>query len=265
MSPNNVIDHIITVADQSPEVDVYILDELTVETEILDIPIFKVKIPEVFVLVVDVEAIGYSGPVTHYGMVYRPFVLNMSTRPEVTDFFGEVSASFDLDINTAGTIDPTLDEYGSGTYGSGLYGDEVHTPETFYGSTSLAVTFGAVVYGDFYVPPPIQTGVAEISLASHGTPSARTNHSIKIRARTLTGSGAVIRAALYQGAVNRSGDLSSNVLTNTLADFVLPISDGAAATITDYSNLSIKIWGYDYSGLGLVFEVANLSLELPTP
>ncbi len=109
-----------------------------------------------------------------------------------------------------------------------------------------------------------QTSVAEISLASHGTPSERTNHTIKVRARTTTGSTGKIRAALYEGSTNRSGNLESTALTTTLADYTLAISGANAATITDYSNLSIRIWGYDSAGNALVFEVAKLSLNLAT-
>jgi hypothetical protein len=114
-----------------------------------------------------------------------------------------------------------------------------------------------------YIPTPKSTSVAEISLASHGTPSEQTNHAIKIRARTTSGSTGVIKAALYEGTTNRSGDLTSLALTNSLADYTLAISDASAANITDYSNLSIKFWGYDPNGGSLVFEVADLYLELP--
>ncbi len=108
-----------------------------------------------------------------------------------------------------------------------------------------------------------QTGLAEISLASHGTPSTRTNHSLKVRARTTTGATGTLRVALYEGATNRSGNLETAVLTTSLADYTLTISDAAAATITDYSNLSVKIWGFDAANNPLVFEVAKLNLTVP--
>lgn len=108
------------------------------------------------------------------------------------------------------------------------------------------------------------TSVAEISLASHGIPATRTSHTIKIRARSTTGSTGVIRAALYEGATNRSGDLTSTALTNAFADYTLVIPDAAAAAITDYSNLSIRFWGYDSAGNALIFEVAKVYLNLPS-
>lgn len=132
--------------------------------------------------------------------------------------------------------------------------------ETF-GQVAAPFTFGTSVAGDILAAK--QTSVAEISLASHGTPSERTNHSIRVRARTTSGSTGVIRAALYEGTTNRSGDLSSLVLTNSLADYILTIPDASAENIIDYSNLSIRIWGYDSEGNALVFEVADVYLELP--
>jgi hypothetical protein len=64
----------------------------------------------------------------------------------------------------------------------------------------------------------------------------------------------------------RSGTapLITSLLTNSLADYSLAVSDASAATITDYSNLSIKFWGHDSAGNALVFEIAKIYLELPT-
>jgi hypothetical protein len=108
---------------------------------------------------------------------------------------------------------------------------------TLYGATASAYTFTKAVaatkktFGVTATPLTFvkavagigskKTSVAEISLASHGTPTLRTNHSIKIRARTTSGSTGVIRAALYEGATNRSGDLSSSALTTSLANYTL--------------------------------------------
>lgn len=121
----------------------------------------------------------------------------------------------------------------------------------------------AVVIAVRPAPEPKSTSVARVSLDFHGTPSERTNHLIKIRARTTTGSTGVIKAALYEGATNRSGDLTSSALTNTLADYTLVIADADAETITDYSDLEIRFWGYDSTGAALVFEVADIYVELP--
>ncbi len=109
------------------------------------------------------------------------------------------------------------------------------------------------------------TPVAEISLVSASTPALRTNHLIKVRARTTTGSTGRLRAALYEGATNRSGDLESAPLTNVLDDYILVVPDAGAAAITSYADLSIRIWGYDNRGNSLVFEIANLKLTLQTP
>jgi len=133
---------------------------------------------------------------------------------------------------------------------------------TLFGITALPITFTKAVAG-IGTTPPKTTPVAEISLASHGTPDTRTSHQIKIRARTTSGSTGVIKAALYEGSTNRSGDLTSDPLTTSLATYTLAIPDASAANITSYGNLSIKFWGYDSAGNALVFEVAEVSLELP--
>ena len=112
------------------------------------------------------------------------------------------------------------------------------------------------------VSPPKSTPVARVSLASYGEPATRTAHSIKVRARTTSGSSGAFSVALYEGANNRSGDLIT-LLTNSLADYTLNIPDALAASITSYSDLEIRFYGDDPNGLGLVFEVADLYLEVP--
>jgi len=177
---------------------------------------------------------------TQYGRVYRPMTFTKAVSGQVTS--------------------PAVgDAYGSDIYGMGIY---IGAPQK-YGISQKAFTFGKAVSGTGSTPAPKQTPVAEISLASHVAPAARINHKVIIRARTLTGSTGVIKAALYQGATNRSGDLTSVNLTNVLTDYELLISDAAAATITDYSNLSIRFWGYNPGSTGLVYQVANVKLQLP--
>jgi hypothetical protein len=108
------------------------------------------------------------------------------------------------------------------------------------------------------------TSVARLSLAPAGTPTTRTNHSIFVRARVTSAAGtAVLRVALYEGASNRSGDLSTGILTTSLTDYFLPISDANAATITDYSDLEIRVWGYDACGRACPFEVDYVCLQTP--
>lgn len=108
------------------------------------------------------------------------------------------------------------------------------------------------------------TSVAEVSLASASAPSVDTGHNIKVRARVTSGAGtAVLKAALYEGASNRSGDLSTSALTTSLANYTLAISEANAANITSYADLSIRFWGYDSGGAALTFEVDSIHLETP--
>jgi len=111
-------------------------------------------------------------------------------------------------------------------------------------------------------PPPTSTAVAEVSLGPGREPATRTAHSLNVRARTTAGAG-TMRAALYEGNSNRSGDLESSALTTSLADYTLAIPDANAANITDYSNLSVRFWGYAAGGGSIVFEVDQLWLQAP--
>ena len=113
------------------------------------------------------------------------------------------------------------------------------------------------------LPAPTITPVARISLAAGGEPETRTLHSIKARARKASGSGTVeLNAALYEGATNRSGDLST-ALTTTLADYTLAVPDVGAAAITSYANLELRVWTDSPTGDAVAVEVAKLSLETP--
>lgn len=109
-------------------------------------------------------------------------------------------------------------------------------------------------------PVPKTTTTGKISLASSGTPDPQTSHSIKVRARVQAGAG-TLWVALYEGASNRSGDLSQ-ALTTSLANYELAISDANAANITSYSNLDLWIWGVD-DGSGRVFEIDYIALRTP--
>ena len=129
-------------------------------------------------------------------------------------------------------------------------------------SNTTAARYLAVTLALKPQPPPSQTGVAKISLAAAGTPVADSGHAIKVRARVTSGAG-VIKAALYEGANNRSGDLTSSALTTSLAEYSLPISEANAANITSYSNLDIWLWGYSSGGGAIVYEVDQVWLETP--
>lgn len=203
-----------------------------------------------------IEVIGTADtdPANH-NIVSRFITFNKAISGKKTTF-GKSTLSIVNNFHTSGIGDiPNSDFYGDGLYGDGLYGTIL-----WYSTVSLLLGFGSSVSGNTFSK---ETSVAEISLASHGTPSTRTNHTIEIRARTTSGSTGIIKAALYEGAINRSGDLSTGFLTNSLADYTLNISDEAASSITNYSNLSIRLWGYDALGNALVFEVSKLYLKLP--
>jgi hypothetical protein len=190
----------------------------------------------------------------NHNLVALPITFSKAVTAKKTTF-GRSNFVITNNIQTAGINGiGGIRLYGSGLYGDGPYG-------TYYtAAILLPIRFGSIISGDI---PYKQTSVGEISLASHGTPSERTHHTIKVKARTLSGSTGVLRAALYEGATNRSGDLETSLLTNTLTDYTLNILDSLAATITDYSNLSIRFWGYDSAGNALVFEIAEIYLELP--
>lgn len=133
---------------------------------------------------------------------------------------------------------------------------------TVTATLSAAERVGSVLFR-VRVKAATATAVAEVSLAPGSTPSERTHHTLHARARVTSGVG-TLRMALYEGANNRSGDLETSLLTTSLADYTLPIADASAANITDYSNLSIRFWGYDaFAGAATVFEVDQVWLEAP--
>lgn len=129
------------------------------------------------------------------------------------------------------------------------------------GPTYGEATYGSGTYGGF-IGTPTSTPVASVSLAAGSTPATRTLHSIKIRA-TASLRGSTMRVALYEGANNRSGDLETAELESTLTDHTVAISDANAATITSYSNLEIRFWGYSSIGGNPSFEVDQIWLEIP--
>jgi hypothetical protein len=139
-----------------------------------------------------------------------------------------------------------------------------NTSSSATATTSVFENGGALesVVTPGYAATLSQTGVYRMSLAAGHTPATRTSHSLNVRARTTSGAG-TIRMALYEGATNRSGDLESSALTTSLANYTLPISDANAASITDYSNLEIRLWGYAAAGGAIVFEVDQVWLEAP--
>ncbi len=194
-----------------------------------------------------------------YGRISLPIINTIITIPS-SNAYGDNIYGDDVYGNSA--YSNPGGPYGESFYGSGVYSIIGDSAANYEGSTSLPITFGASTSG---IKSPMKTSVAEISLFPHEEPVTRTRHSIRVRARTLSGSTGVIKAALYEGTTKVSGvtDLVSDPLTNILNDYVLDIPDSSVATITDYSNLSIRFWGHDSSISGLVFEVAEIYLELP--
>jgi hypothetical protein len=129
--------------------------------------------------------------------------------------------------------------------------------------THAAHTTGWTAYTVVVHPaPPSSTSVGEVSLSPGIEPTSRSSHSLKVRARTTSGAG-TLRAALYEGTTNRSGDLESTALTTTLTTYTLPIPNAKAVDITDYSNLGVRFWGYAAGGGSIVFEVDQIWLEVP--
>lgn len=146
---------------------------------------------------------------------------------------------------------------------SGAQGAVTVAPSTTTAARYVSLSFGlkaAVLVAK-------QTGVAQISLASLNDPGTDERHAIHTRARVTAGTLGRIRAALYQGATNISGDLEIELdLTTTLTEYILPIAAASVASITDYSNLEIRVWGYTAGGGTAVnYEIDQLWLEVPKP
>jgi hypothetical protein len=129
------------------------------------------------------------------------------------------------------------------------------------GTMTLAPAISA--QGDVNASGAKSTAAARISLASGFTPITRTAHKIVVRARTTSAAG-TIRAQLYEGATPRSAEIESSALTTSLATYELAIADADAATISSYSDLEVRLRGYAASGTATVFEVAQVSLSIPT-
>ena len=111
---------------------------------------------------------------------------------------------------------------------------------------------------------PTTTAVARVSLGAGVTPDTRTLHKFKLRASKAASSGLVLlRAALYEGANNRSGDLVGGFLTTSIAEYTLAISDASAAAITSYSDLELRLWATSATGDAVAVQVAEAWLETP--
>ena len=253
------------IVEDISEIDYYILnlavEEILVTLEnVFTLDILIDDLEDVDVLV-DLDYLGASDdggiPGLFRGIINRPFTFVRSVVGRKKTY-GQVASEITAHITTQASSPGNLTAYGTGAYGSGVYGDIV----VKYGSLSFPISFGRVTSG---INISKKTSVAEISLASHAVPSSQTSHAIKIRARTTSGSTGRIKAALYEGTTRRSGvnDLTSSPLANSFVEYTLAIADSDAATITNYSNLSIRFWGHDPTGVGLVFEVSRLYLQLP--
>jgi hypothetical protein len=140
------------------------------------------------------------------------------------------------------------------------FGKDVAGTKKTFAQVAFPITFGKAVAGD--IKPAKATTVGRISLASGFSPVTRADHAIKVLARVTGGTG-TIRAALYEGATNRSGDLESTALTGSLVEYTLPIPEANADDIIDYSDLEIRFWGYSAAGDAATFEIDKLWLEIP--
>lgn len=115
-----------------------------------------------------------------------------------------------------------------------------------------------------YSLPPKMTSVARISLAGGAVPETRTNHKLKIVARkTNAAHTATVRTRLFEGATARSAEYETPNLTTTLTEYVLPLTDVEAASITSYADLEARLQGYASQGDSAVVEVSELSFESP--
>ena len=156
---------------------------------------------------------------------------------------------------TAASDDPGAFTHAAAAAGWSAYTVAIHPgPTVWPGAAVFPITFERVTAA------PGETSQVKLSLASGSTPATQTNHAVAVRARVTSGTG-TLKAALYEGSTNRSGDLSQ-ALTTTFVNYFMPIADASAANITDYSNLELRLWGTT-TGASVVFEVAQASLLIP--
>ena len=129
-----------------------------------------------------------------------------------------------------------MPDYGFGDYGDGFFGE------------------GA----------PLSTSIMRISLEPATAPSLQVDHSIWVRARvTDADEYGTIRATLYQGATPIGSELETPALSVSFADYQLEIADVDAATISDYSNLEVRLQGWADEGDTTTFEVSEVWLAIP--
>ena len=142
---------------------------------------------------------------------------------------------------------------------AGASGTATVTPSNTTSQRTLAVSiaFAEVV--------PLTTSVAEVSLDPISTPRTRTQHWLRIRGRYSSGGtlGGTFRMRLYEGASTRGAELETSQITSSLANYSIALPDADAATITDYSNLSMRFRGYSAFGGAATFEVSEIWIETP--
>jgi hypothetical protein len=134
---------------------------------------------------------------------------------------------------------------------------------THFGTVVLPLSLTSSTTGTVTSSGAKTTGSADVSLTTGFVPTSRTNHVITIRARRTALQGK-LRVQLVDGnGTPRGAELETGELTTSLANYTLSLPDADAATIVDYSNLSLKIRGYSSTGTATVFEVAEVSMSLP--
>lgn len=103
-----------------------------------------------------------------------------------------------------------------------------------------------------------------LSLGPLGVPLTQTGHSIRLKAQVVNPAHSVYPVVeLWEGAVKRSGPLNGSTLTGTLTWYTINIPDVDAASITDYSNLEIRIGGTAPTGHAAQIRISQLELNIP--
>ncbi len=98
----------------------------------------------------------------------------------------------------------------------------------------------------------------EVTLGDTANPTDNSNHELQVRAQVATGT-ATLHVELRQGSTLI--EAFSQALTTSFVDYAFAISTGNAATITDYSDLSV--YGYVEPGATGETQISRLRLCLP--
>jgi hypothetical protein len=159
-----------------------------------------------------------------------------------------------------------------GADSSGAVWDRLGWTGTATSATTIAITptgvtnnYGPVVALWLRELAPKVTSVERVSLATASIPSARTNHVLGVRGRySATGDGdEYFQLQLYEGATARSVLYNTGVITGTMADYTVAITDTEAASITSYTDLEIRVNAYSPDGDATTFEIEKNAAGFP--